>query len=92
MGDGWDYVALGHIHRAQTVGRENIRYSGSPQPLSFREVKNENQVVLVTLEEGKAPDIEPVYVPRFQPMERLEGDVDGICAAMERVAREEPGA
>ena len=48
--------------------------------------------MLVTLEEGKAPDIEPVYVPRFQPMERLEGDVDGICAAMERVAREEPGA
>ena len=92
VGDGWDYVALSHIHRAQTVGRENIRYSGSPQPLSFREVKNENQVVLVTLEEGKAPDIEPVYVPRFQPMERLEGDVDGICAAMERVAREEPGA
>ena len=37
FGANTSYVALGHIHKPQAVGRENVQYSGSPIPLSFSE-------------------------------------------------------
>lgn len=59
------YVALGHLHRAQAVGgRENVRYSGSPIPLSMTERDYPHQVVLVELEGERATRIEPLIVPR----------------------------
>jgi exonuclease SbcD len=45
--DGFDYTALGHLHRPQRVaGNETIRYSGSPIPLSFSEAADAKSVVL----------------------------------------------
>lgn len=53
------YTALGHIHKAQRVsGRENIRYAGSPLPMSFAEKHYHHGVVKVTLDEGWAVEIE----------------------------------
>ena len=44
------YTALGHIHKAQRVsGRENVRYAGSPIPMSFAEKHYRHGVVMVTL-------------------------------------------
>lgn len=44
------YTALGHLHRSQQVSkRENVRYSGSPLPMSFAEKNNKQGVVLVTI-------------------------------------------
>jgi len=65
--DGFDYVALGHIHRAQCVGRETIRYVGSPLCYHFDEAKYpEKGAVLVELgEKGTAP------VVTFCPIEPL---------------------
>ena len=46
--DGFDYVALGHLHIPQRVGgRESIRYSGSPIAMGFGEAKQQKQVLLV---------------------------------------------
>ncbi len=60
------YVALGHIHKAQRVGgREEIRYSGSPLPMSFSETTYKHQVVLITIQNEKAVSIEPIHVPRL---------------------------
>ena len=51
--EGFDYTALGHLHRAQTVaGRETIRYSGSPIPLSFSEATDAQSVVIIDTEAG----------------------------------------
>jgi exonuclease SbcD len=48
--DGFDYTALGHLHRPQRVaGHETIRYSGSPIPLSFSEAADAKSVVLIEL-------------------------------------------
>jgi exonuclease SbcD len=48
--DGIAYTALGHLHRAQRVGgRETVRYSGSPIPLSMAEADYRHQVVVVDL-------------------------------------------
>jgi exonuclease SbcD len=50
-----DYVALGHIHRAQTVGSERVRYCGSPYPIDFDEARHPHGVVLVELEAAGTP-------------------------------------
>ena len=52
--DGIAYFALGHLHRAQRVsGRENVRYSGAPLPMSFAERNNRQSVTEAVIENGK---------------------------------------
>ena len=51
--DGFAYTALGHLHRAQQVGcKNNIRYSGSPLPMSFAERDNKQSVTEIIIENG----------------------------------------
>ena len=62
--EGLAYTALGHIHKAQRIGgRENLRYSGSPLPMSFSEKNYRHQVVAVTIDNGCLSEVEPVPVP-----------------------------
>ncbi|MEI8394507.1 MAG: exonuclease SbcCD subunit D C-terminal domain-containing protein [Rhodospirillaceae bacterium] len=79
-----DYVALGHLHRAQAVGgREAVRYSGSPLPLSLDEDKYPHQVVLVELIDGRLAGLKPLLVPRFVEIIRLPVvDLDGLPAQL----------
>lgn len=55
--ESFDYVALGHLHGAQRVGRENTRYCGSPLKYSFSEASQKKSVTVVEFcrnEEGRA--------------------------------------
>ena len=45
----FDYVAMGHIHSPQSVGRETVRYCGTPLKYSFSESRQTKTVTLVTL-------------------------------------------
>ncbi len=79
-----DYIALGHIHRPQRVGRaEHIRYSGSPIPLSFDELGSAKSVCLVELNAQGLQAITPLAVPQSQPMRLLKGNLAEIGAALE---------
>nr|MBF0221667.1 exonuclease SbcCD subunit D C-terminal domain-containing protein [Desulfobulbaceae bacterium] len=72
---GYDYVALGHLHKPQRVGgHDTIRYSGSPLPLSFGEARLAKQVVIVDFVAGKPAEIRTVEVPGFQAIESVKGD------------------
>ena len=63
------YTALGHIHKAQRIsGRENVRYAGSPIPMSFAEKHYHHGVVEVTFDGGCAVDIMRVECPRLIPL------------------------
>lgn len=63
------YTALGHIHKAQRVsGRENVRYAGSPIPMSFAEKHYHHGVVMVTFDGGCAVDIERIECPKLIPL------------------------
>lgn len=74
-----DYIALGHIHRAQKVAKsQQIRYCGSPIPLSFDELNSDKLVILVDFQQGKLTEITEVKVPRFQPMQLIKGDLESI--------------
>ena len=66
------YTALGHIHKAQRVGgRDAIRYSGSPLPMSFSETLYRHQVVYIELDGEEATLIEPLFVPRRVDLLRM---------------------
>ena len=71
--DAFDYVALGHIHSPQQVGRREVRYSGSPLKYSLSEVNNSKSVPLITLSgKGKA-DIELIPLKPKRDMRHLRG-------------------
>lgn len=74
-----DYVALGHIHRAQRVANsDHIRYSGSPIPLSFDELGSEKSVFLLELDKAGLQAVTPLPIPLFQPMKMLKGSLAQI--------------
>jgi DNA repair protein SbcD/Mre11 len=64
------YVALGHLHKAQAVGRDTIRYCGSLIPLSATEQPYRHGVTLVTLNGGPI-EIEHIPIDRPIPFLRL---------------------
>ncbi len=71
-----DYIALGHMHRAQKVAKQShIRYCGSPIPLSFDEIGQQKEVLMVDLSQGKLDEVTPLPVPLFQPMQMIKGDL-----------------
>lgn len=87
-----DYIALGHIHRAQRIGgTEHIRYSGSPIPLSFDELGKEKSVFLVDFADGKLSKVEPLPIPLFQPMQMIKGSLEEIEQQLAAIAPREDG-
>jgi len=80
-----DYIALGHIHRAQVIGGcEHIRYCGSPISLSFDETGKAKSVHLVSFTDGKLTAVETLEVPVTQPLAVLKGDLAAISAQLEQ--------
>lgn len=65
-----DYVALGHLHRAQSVGRDTVRYCGSPFPMSASEIAYDHGVTLVEIN-AKGVAAEHIKLPRRVPYLRL---------------------
>jgi exonuclease SbcD len=66
-----DYVALGHMHRAQRVGRDSIRYAGAPIALALDEASYRHQVVIVDFDGGRVADIRSVLVPQTIDIVRI---------------------
>lgn len=80
--DGFDYVALGHIHAAQTVGSDNVRYAGSPLCYHFSESKkNKKGPVIVTMEKkGKPLDIRVEELEVLHPLREIKGKYSEIIS------------
>jgi exonuclease SbcD len=72
----FDYIALGHLHRPQKVGRTtHIRYSGSPNILSFSEVGYDKNVVMIQTHGDDPLTIENIVVPKFREVLKVSGTV-----------------
>lgn len=88
-----DYIALGHIHRAQRIANsEHIRYSGSPIPLSFDELGREKSVFLLEFS-ATLETVTPLTIPHFQPMQMLKGsmaEIEHQLAQFSESASEQP--
>lgn len=73
-----DYIALGHIHQSQQINSEtDIRYSGSPIPLSFDEAKQQKQAWLIEFSQGEKT-VTSIAIPCFQPLLSLKTDLASL--------------
>ena len=87
------YVALGHIHRAQRVGRDTIRYAGAPIALSMDEGSYKHQVLVIDFDGPRVAQIRPLAIPRAveilripargaAPLGEVLGALDGLPLAI----------
>lgn len=80
--EGFDYTALGHLHRAQENG-PGVRYSGSPIPLSFSEVGPglDKSVSVIDLAADGSIEVEVVPIPQLVVMARVRGTLDELLTS-----------
>ena len=77
--ENFDYVALGHIHGAQRMGAEHIRYSGTPLKYSVSEAGHTKGITVVTLgEKGEPPVIEQLPLTPLHDVKKLSGTLEEI--------------
>ncbi len=75
--EGFDYVALGHLHRPQRVG-ERVRYAGSLLKYSFDEADHRKSVTVVDVAADGALAVEERHLPVQRDLVRLRGSFDEI--------------
>ena len=71
--DTFDYVALGHIHSPQSVGRETVRYCGTPLKYSFSEADQEKSVTVAELKEKGEVEIRTIPLVPLRDMRKIKG-------------------
>ena len=75
--EGFDYVALGHIHYDTMVAKNpKVRYSGSPFVMGFDECRHGHKILLV--DTAECLNVEKIAVPGFIRFEQIEGDIISI--------------
>ena len=74
------YVALGHLHRAQTAGADHIRYSGSPMAFGFDEAGVSKSVSIVDIGPGGMVGAAPWPLTAPRPVRVLEGRLEDLVA------------
>ncbi|CAM1334358.1 exonuclease SbcCD subunit D C-terminal domain-containing protein [Tenacibaculum aestuariivivum] len=78
----FNYVALGHLHRPQIVGgNTKIRYSGSPNILSFSEINYDKKVLVLTIDAKEITNVDAIIVPNFRPFYKITGTIETCIAA-----------
>lgn len=87
--DSFDYVALGHIHSPQQVGRKEVRYSGSPLKYSLSEVTNEKSVPLITISGKGNVEIELIPIKPMRNMRHLKGMMKELLDPLKVTAPED---
>ncbi len=71
--EDFDYVALGHIHGKQTIGRETIRYSGTPLKYSFSEKNHVKSVTVIEIDSKKDISVREVILTPRRDMAEIRG-------------------
>lgn len=76
--EDFDYVALGHLHGPQRIGRDTVRYAGSPLKYSFSETNQKKSVTMVTIDTKK--EINQEYIPLIplRDLRQLKGPIDEL--------------
>ena len=78
--DGFDYVALGHIHGPQNIKSERIRYCGTPLKYSFSEAKHQKSVTVAEMGEKGALTVRTVPLSPKRDMVELRGRYDELMS------------
>lgn len=78
--NGFDYAALGHIHKPQVVGTELFRYCGSPLKYSFSEAKHEKCALVITFEEKGSTQIDRIPLIPKRDLREIKGPIDKLLS------------
>ena len=76
--DAFDYVALGHLHSPQAVGRESLRYCGSPLKYSFSEARQEKSLTVVELGPKGQVSVSALPLRPMRDMVELRGSYEAL--------------
>jgi len=79
----FDYVALGHLHSPQRIGRDTIRYGGSPLKYSFSELRQKKGVTLVEIQEKGNITTEFLPLEPLHPLREIKGTLADLLEAAE---------
>ncbi|MFT8889102.1 MAG: exonuclease SbcCD subunit D [Ethanoligenens sp.] len=79
--DAFDYVALGHLHGPQRIGRDTVRYAGSPLKYSFSEARQHKSVTLVELAEKGQVSLRMVPLSPLRDMREIRGPIAELLRA-----------
>lgn len=71
--DGFDYVALGHVHGAQNVAGERVRYSGTPLKYSLSEAKSQKTATVVELKENGSLTVSEIPLTPMRELVEIRG-------------------
>lgn len=84
----FDYTALGHLHSPQPMGKDTVRYAGSPMPYSFSEIRQKKGITVVELKEKGSITFD------FIPLEtkRKFREIKGPLSELLKAAKEEGGS
>ena len=78
--DGFDYVALGHLHSPQRCGKDTVRYCGTPLKYSFSEEKDQKSVTVVTMAEKGNTEIRTLPLTPAKDLCTLRGEYDQLMS------------
>ena len=78
--EGFDYVAMGHLHGPQRAGGDHIRYCGTPLKYSFSEEKHHKSVTMVTLGEKGSVQIDALPLKPLRDLKVIRGTYQDLMA------------
>lgn len=76
--EGFDYVALGHLHSPQNCGTEKIRYCGTPLKYSFSEAKDQKSVTVVELLEKGTVSYRTIDLTPLHDLVEIKGSYEEV--------------
>lgn len=76
----FDYVALGHLHGPQHIGRETVRYAGTMLKYSFSEVHHKKSALILDIKQKGTIEIEKVPLIPMRDMRKIKGTYNEIAA------------
>lgn len=76
--EGFDYVALGHIHKKQQIGQRPIYYAGAPLKYSFGEAGSTKGMLLVTVDEEGLKNVEELPLTPLHDMRKIKGTLQEL--------------
>ena len=84
--EGFDYVALGHIHYTTKVAQNpKVRYSGSPFVLGFDEAKIPHHILEIDLKKGEEPKVQKIETPQYFQFVRVSGTIEEIIMQLNQL-------
>lgn len=74
----FDYVALGHIHGPQRIGKDNIRYAGTMLKYSFSEINHHKSLVMININEENKLTFELIPLKPLRDLREIKGPIEEL--------------